>query len=275
LCIFFREFAMKLKPTICFVATAFALGSTSAHAVVTCISPSCITTQTSWTAQQTAGLDEQPTTNSDSGTGTSNRVTSPSDMEQTYVGTAKTSIYATDQTISLQALGDENTYGISTGHATASGSLVFGFMLVGASDSFGIATTVSGRGAADSTGTNPSVQMSITISTLSEQTIYSFVDNSTGTMSYNQPLVLTPNVEYVVDMEASIYTNALHGMVSSELDPYFSTDVPGYTFVFGQGIGNGAGAVPEPSTWAMMLLGFAGLGFVGYRASRKSNALTI
>jgi hypothetical protein len=25
------------------------------------------------------------------------------------------------------------------------------------------------------------------------------------------------------------------------------------------------GAVPEPSTWAMMLLGFAGLGFVGYR----------
>ena len=30
---------------------------------------------------------------------------------------------------------------------------------------------------------------------------------------------------------------------------------------------------PEPSTWAMMLLGFAGLGFAGYRASRKSAAL--
>ena len=28
--------------------------------------------------------------------------------------------------------------------------------------------------------------------------------------------------------------------------------------------------VPEPSTWAMMLLGFAGMGFVGYRASRKT-----
>jgi hypothetical protein len=27
------------------------------------------------------------------------------------------------------------------------------------------------------------------------------------------------------------------------------------------------GAVPEPSTWAMMLLGFAGLGFVGYRST--------
>ena len=27
-------------------------------------------------------------------------------------------------------------------------------------------------------------------------------------------------------------------------------------------------AVPEPSTWAMMALGFAGLGFVGYRRAR-------
>ncbi len=88
-------------------------------------------------------------------------------------------------------------------------------------------------------------------------------------MSYNQPLVLIPNVEYVVDMEASVYTNALHGMVSSELDPMFSTDIPGYTFVFGEGIGNGTAAAPEPSTWAMMLLGFAGLGFVGYRQRQK------
>ena len=27
--------------------------------------------------------------------------------------------------------------------------------------------------------------------------------------------------------------------------------------------------VPEPSTWAMMLLGFVGVGFVGYRQSRN------
>lgn len=32
-------------------------------------------------------------------------------------------------------------------------------------------------------------------------------------------------------------------------------------------------AVPEPATWAMMLLGFAGLGFAGYRRSAKSAAL--
>jgi hypothetical protein len=31
----------------------------------------------------------------------------------------------------------------------------------------------------------------------------------------------------------------------------------------------GTAAVPEPSTWAMMLIGFAGLGFAGYRQARR------
>jgi hypothetical protein len=32
-------------------------------------------------------------------------------------------------------------------------------------------------------------------------------------------------------------------------------------------------AIPEPSTWVMMLVGFTGVGFVGYRAKRKKIAL--
>jgi hypothetical protein len=35
----------------------------------------------------------------------------------------------------------------------------------------------------------------------------------------------------------------------------------------------GSSPVPEPSTWAMMLLGFAGLGFVGYRRARRGTPL--
>ena len=34
-----------------------------------------------------------------------------------------------------------------------------------------------------------------------------------------------------------------------------------------------APSVPEPSTWAMMLLGFGGLGFAGYRRARRENAI--
>jgi hypothetical protein len=32
------------------------------------------------------------------------------------------------------------------------------------------------------------------------------------------------------------------------------------------------GSVPEPSTWAMMLIGFAGLGFAAYRRGGPNRA---
>jgi PEP-CTERM motif len=34
-------------------------------------------------------------------------------------------------------------------------------------------------------------------------------------------------------------------------------------------------SIPEPSTWAMMAVGFAGLGFAGYRARKPSAALAV
>jgi hypothetical protein len=40
----------------------------------------------------------------------------------------------------------------------------------------------------------------------------------------------------------------------------------------GDGVFAFGGAVPEPSTWAMMLVGFAGLGFLGWRGSASSSA---
>ena len=43
----------------------------------------------------------------------------------------------------------------------------------------------------------------------------------------------------------------------------------------GDGVFAFGGAVPEPSTWAMMLLGFAGLGFVGYRTNSRVNVRVV
>jgi hypothetical protein len=42
----------------------------------------------------------------------------------------------------------------------------------------------------------------------------------------------------------------------------------------GATIGGGPGAVPEPSTWAMMILGFAGVGFMAYRRKSKPLMMT-
>jgi hypothetical protein len=46
-------------------------------------------------------------------------------------------------------------------------------------------------------------------------------------------------------------------------------------FAFDQALQMEVLATPEPSTWAMMLIGFAGLGVAGYRSTRKSAAVCL
>jgi hypothetical protein len=40
-------------------------------------------------------------------------------------------------------------------------------------------------------------------------------------------------------------------------------------------IDTNVGGVPEPSTWAMMLLGFAGVGFMAYRRKSKPALMAV
>jgi hypothetical protein len=74
---------------------------------------------------------------------------------------------------------------------------------------------------------------------------------------------------YQIQMSASV--NGFNATGSAWVDPFF--DAPsGYTIITSDGIGNlplFSSAVPEPSTWALMILGFAGVGFMAYRRRSK------
>jgi hypothetical protein len=52
-------------------------------------------------------------------------------------------------------------------------------------------------------------------------------------------------------------------------DETMSSSNEGFGFTYTFATTGAIGAVPEPSTWVMMLLGFAGLGFVSYRRQRR------
>jgi hypothetical protein len=64
-------------------------------------------------------------------------------------------------------------------------------------------------------------------------------------------------------------TTTASGFVFVELLGYGSNTVELFDNVHAS-FDNGVGAVPEPSTWAMMILGFAGVGFMAYR--RRNDA---
>ena len=83
--------------------------------------------------------------------------------------------------------------------------------------------------------------------------------------SYN-PAFVTLNGGTV----AGAFDALLNGLEAG--DAYFNI----HTNVFPGGEIRGfLAAVPEPSTWAMMILGFAGVGFMAYRRSRKSSAMPL
>ena len=69
---------------------------------------------------------------------------------------------------------------------------------------------------------------------------------------------------------APLDQNAREFVIKSFFDIFIDLSVPSSELgKSGIGVMVVAGA-PEPATWAMMLLGFAGLGFAGYRRARSA-----
>jgi PEP-CTERM motif len=78
---------------------------------------------------------------------------------------------------------------------------------------------------------------------------------------------LGPSSTTPSDGAASSSSGSAAGSSSDDGGSVFTTTPPGNTGVNGT---EPAIAVPEASTWVLMLLGFGGLGYAGWRGSRKA-----
>ena len=83
----------------------------------------------------------------------------------------------------------------------------------------------------------------------------------------NQSVQMVANTPYFVQTWVTINPAPSGLQLSGMVDPTFTTNTGG-TFIFSPGITGVGPSVPEPATWVTMLLGFAGLGFLGYRKAK-------
>jgi hypothetical protein len=94
--------------------------------------------------------------------------------------------------------------------------------------------------------------------------IATYVAAATDASGYAGPNTSFANINAAQTVGDVFFTGGLADGASA----YFSLEDQIDVSSFNGGIT--VGGVPEPSTWAMMLLGFAGLGFLAHRRSKKT-----
>jgi hypothetical protein len=174
----------------------------------------------------------------------------------------------------------------ATANATANGSEALGslnyfFEISGpASNSLSVNVFANGSLFSDS-GTMQSTDFLRVAGTTIVNTS-SIGGNNNGAFTRSATLSgLSNNVDYLVEMNVTALAHP-SGTATAFLDPYLSLDPSlvalGYSIITSDGIGNSLtvnAAVPEPSTWAMLILGFAGIGAMTYRRRKQTAALTV
>ena len=86
---------------------------------------------------------------------------------------------------------------------------------------------------------------------------------------------LTPPI-VSLNSDASFFAFVSDTPFSTVRFTFDSSLPPFFTDAFGMdNVTYGVGAVPEPSTWAMMILGFAGVGFMAYRRKSKRALMAV
>jgi hypothetical protein len=100
--------------------------------------------------------------------------------------------------------------------------------------------------------------------------------NGTPSLTYTAQAVLngvdpTVDIAFSLDLTGFLATDQLNSSFNGDFNDtalVSFTPLSDVTVFSDSGLFPGTSAVPEPSTWAMMILGFAGIGFTAYR--RKS-----
>jgi len=115
----------------------------------------------------------------------------------------------------------------------------------------------------------------ITFSSLVSNVSFTFNNYGSGNGTFYEALDAVNNVISSVNIDSvNSFANVLvsgSGIKTIE----FNNGVGGNNWIYGVGSLSFSTAAPEISTWAMMLVGFAGLGFASYRASRKTATVAV
>jgi hypothetical protein len=173
------------------------------------------------------------------------------------------------------SLTGSTSYGQSVGIL----ELNYQFKIVGPGSAVSVFVNSSGSVGGSSTGGGSYSSLQATMSVdgqgiAIDESVPSGSILTAGLFDLNQSDVFQTNSLYGVTMiaEGAAGVGFIAGTASffAQVDPIFTidpavTNADQYSFVFSPGIGNSVGAVPEPSTWAMMILGFLGVGFMAYR----------
>jgi PEP-CTERM motif len=118
-------------------------------------------------------------------------------------------------------------------------------------------------------------------STIVEIDISSYNGASASAGGTVLPALVTVPANTLVAVYTLASAGAQYGGASATADPTFELDPlaatsKDFTLVFSPGVTSSAPlsgpTIPEPSTWAMMIVGFAGLGYLGWRRGRARPA---
>jgi len=171
----------------------------------------------------------------------------------------------------------------NTSTFTLSGSIASSNLAGFGSGTYSFVTTYSG---ADSPTAGPNAPQAVTSAPNSNFFFYSALDPSTtmtlflqnGVNTFTQALVTGGNFVTGTGFSFAFTGNAVctgspPSCTPADVGNTFGSSLSSQTTI--DVTINSVSAVPEPSTWAMMILGFAGVGFMAYRRKQNGPALSV